>query len=403
MEQSLPSGISPSDSANTPTRPTAQGEYAWRDVLNSLVVPLLAVLTAVLIGSVFILLAGLDPLRAFTGLWQGAFGTDAAVTRTLIKMTPLILSGLAVAFAFKGGLFNIGAQGQLVVGALCSATAGFALTGLPPLIHIPLTLLAGVAGGAVWAFIPGLLKARTGAHEVISTIMLNYIASLLVEWLVSPARANTPAGPLAFCTVPGQCASNPNRTPPILESAYLPNIYVPGGTAPDALHMGVLIAIFVAILVWIVLYRTTFGFEVRMVGLNPSAARYSGIKVARMTILTMVISGGLAGLAGAIQTAGVNHEFQTNQSLTLGFDSIAVALLASSNPIGIIPSAFLFGALDAGSAQMQLNSKVPTELIQVVQALILMFVAADQIIRGVYRIKSKGGGGVKLSSSWGKQ
>jgi general nucleoside transport system permease protein len=369
-------------------------------VLRSIAVPVLAVVTAAIIGSIFILLAGLDPFSAYQGLLEGGLGSDAALTRSLIKMAPFILSGLSVAFAFKGGLFNIGAQGQLVVGAMFSAWAGFAISGLPPVLHVLIALGAGILGGALWGLIPGLLKAYTGAHEVISTIMLNYVASNLLEWLVTPARPSANPGPLAFCNKIGSCALA--KTPPILESAYLPVVYTPGGNASDVLHLGVFLAVAVALLVWLVLYRTTFGFELRMVGLNPSAARYSGINVPRLTVLTMVISGGLAGLAGAIQTQGVFHEFQTNQSLTLGFDSIAVALLAGSHPIGIIPSALLFGILGAGGGQMQLASRVPVELIQVIQALILMFVAADQIIRYVYRIRGADQAEkVKLSTGWG--
>ncbi|MBX3061497.1 MAG: ABC transporter permease [Anaerolineae bacterium] len=346
------------------------------------------------------LLVGLDPIRAFTGLLQGSLGSDAALTRTLVKATPLLLSGLAVAFAFKGGLFNIGAQGQLVIGSVAAAWVGFSLPSIPAPIHILLCLLAGVAGGALWGSIPGILKARSGAHEVISTIMLNYIASNFVEWLVSPASPTNPPGPLALCKTVGSCAEA--KTANILESARLPVLYQPGGTAPDTLHIGIFIALGAAILVYLVLYRTTFGFELRMVGLNPTAAKYSGIKVGRMTILTMMISGGLAGLAGAIQSTGVFYNFQTNQSLALGFDSIAVALLAASNPIGVIPSSLLFGALDAGSTQMQFLSRVPTEIIQVISALILMFVAAEQIIRRIYRIRSASEGDkVALSTGWG--
>jgi ABC-type uncharacterized transport system permease subunit len=385
-----------------PSAPIRRSSTVIRSIARSILVPVLAVFTAVIIGSLFILLAGLDPFKAYSGLLNSSLGSDSGLTQSLLRMAPFILSGLSVAFAFKGGLFNIGAQGQLVVGALCSAWAGFAIQGLPPLLHVIVGLLAGVAGGMLWGLIPGLLKAYTGAHEVISTIMLNYIASNLLEWLVTPVTARTAAGPLAFCDVIGKCALG--KTPPILESAYLPVIYKPGGNTPDQLHLGVFIAIAVALVVWIVLNKTTFGFELRMVGLNPNAARYSGINVRRMTILTMMISGGLAGLAGAIQTQGLFHEFQINQSLTLGFDSIAVALLAGSNPIGIIPSAFLFGVLGAGSRGMQLASRVPPELIQVIQALILMFVAADQIVRYIYRIRAKGSDEkIVLSTGWGQR
>jgi ABC-type uncharacterized transport system permease subunit len=369
--------------------------------LRGLLVPVLAVFTAVVIGAAFILLAGFDPFKAYGSLLQGSLGSDAALTRSLLKMTPLILSGLAVAFAFKGGLFNIGAQGQLVVGALCSAWAGFAITGLPPVLHVPIALAAGVLGGMLWASIAGVLKAFTGAHEVISTIMLNYVASLLLSWAVAVGTSTTPPGPLAACKTLSQCAIA--KTPPILPSAYLPVIYTPSNGS-DVLHIGIFIAIAVALLVWAVLYKTTFGFEVRMVGLNPNAARYSGINVKRLTIVTMAISGALAGLAGAIQTQGVNHGFEVNQSLTTGFDAIAVSLLAANSPLGIIPSAFLFGVMNAGSGQMQLESKVSTDLIGIIQALILMFVAADQIIRQIYHVRVQGvGEKVKLSTGWGQR
>lgn len=370
--------------------------------LRGLLIPFLAIFTAILIGSVLILLAGLDPIKAYSGLLQGALGTDAGIVRTLVKMTPLLFAGLSVAFAFKGGLFNIGAQGQLIFGSLLSSWVGFGISGLSPVLHVLLAVFAGFIGGALWGAIPGFLKAYRGAHEVIVTIMLNYIAALLVEWAVSPIRASAPAGPLAACREIGRCAQG--KTPDILASAHLPALYTPVGGDSDVLHIGVFMALFAAVIIYILVYRTTFGFELRMVGLNPGAAKYAGVNVKRMTILTMMIAGGLAGLAGAVQTLGVNYRFEVNQSLTLGFDSIAVSLLASNNPLAIIPSALLFGGMSAGGTNMQVTSRVPADLIQVVQALILMFVAADQIIRSLYRLKApKDAAKVQLSTGWGQR
>ncbi len=372
-------------------------------IVRGVGLPLLSVFTAVIIGGIFIILAGYDPIAAYQGLLDGAFGDAASLTRTLVKMTPLVFSGLAVAFGFKGGLFNIGVQGQLIMGSVTSAWIGFALPvdlGDPVLstvVHVFLALLAGAVGGALWGAIPGLLKAYTGAHEVITTIMFNYIASNLISWLLyagSPAEG-----------IPPGLLNDGNgviaRTPSILQTAQLPVIYDPPG--PQALHLGLFLAVIAAVFILFLMNRTTFGFELRMVGLNSPAARYSGISVKRITVLTMVISGALAGLAGAMQTLGVNYRYEPNQSLGLGFDAITVALLASSHPLGILVSAFLFGAMDAGGTRMQFNSGVPTEIVMVVQALILMFVAAEQIIRMIYRIRGKAEVGQKLSTGWGQR
>ncbi|MBN1966792.1 MAG: ABC transporter permease [Anaerolineae bacterium] len=349
------------------------------------------------------ILAGYDPLAAYGGLLNGAFGNAASLTRTLVKMTPLIFSGLAVAFAFKGGLFNIGVQGQLIMGSVVSAWVGFAVPvdlgdpTLSTIVHIALALLGGLIGGALWGAIPGILKAYTGAHEVITTIMFNFIATNLISWALYAGAPGEgiPPGPL------NDGNGIQARTPTILATARLPVIFDPPG--PQTLHLGMFLAIIAAVVILLLISRTTFGFEVRMVGLNPSAARYGGVSVKRVTVLTMMIAGGLAGLAGAMQTLGVNYRYEPNQSLGLGFDAITVALLASNNPLAVVLSAFLFGAMDAGGTRMQFNSGVPNEIILVVQALILMFVAADQIIRMVYRIKGEGGVEQTLSTGWGQR
>jgi simple sugar transport system permease protein len=293
-------------------------------------------------------------------------------------------------------MFNLGAQGQLIIGSITAAWIGFAVKGLPPLLHVVLAMGAAGLAGALWGAIPGALKAYADAHEVITTIMLNFIAGRFAEWLISTGSADGKIrpGPLSVPNPKDAIA----RTPEILDSAKLPVIY----TVPPnfELHAGIFLAILASVLIMYLLYRTTLGFQLRMVGLSPSAAKYAGVNVKRMTILTMVIAGLLAGLAGGVQTLGVNHHYEGNQSLGLGFDAITVAFLAGNNPLGVNPSAFLFGAMDAGTTRMARNAAVAPELIQVIQALILMFVAADQIIRRLYRIR--GGSGARFATRWGK-
>ncbi len=350
--------------------------------MQGFLIPLLSVFTAVLIGSILILLDGRDPITAFQGLFEGAFLEPRGLLATFRNMTPLVLSGLAVAFAFKSGLFNIGVQGQLIVGSVAAAWVGFSFD-LPPLIHVPLAILVGMLAGGLWAAIAGALKAYADAHEVITTIMLNYIAAQFTGWLISTPSGGMKAGPLAN---PAAAQDAIARTPAILPSARLPVIY----TVPPnfELHAGIFLAIIASVVIYFLLYRTTFGFQLRMTGFSPSAAHYAGVNVKQVTILTMLISGMLAGMAGSIQTLGVNWGYEGNQNLGLGFDGITVAFLAGNNPIGINISAFLFGAMDAGTTRMALSSNVAKELIQVIQALILMFVAADQIIRRLYHIRA---------------
>ena len=269
------------------------------------------------------------PLTAYYWLFQGAFGSVDAIIETLVFTTPLVLAGLAVGLGFKGGLFNIGAQGQFLMGALVAVWIGTTLSTATPLVAIPAAVIAGMLGGAAWGFIPGALKAFSGAHEVVTTIMLNYIAIGILAAMVS--------GPL-------QAPGAPNPVTGDVGNAALPVLVGRDG------HVGILIALVMTAVVWFLLYRTTLGFEIRTVGANPDAARYAGMRPSRLVVLTMSMSGLLAGLAGAGQLLGISHQMTGSYGTTVGFDSIAVALLGRSNPIGIVFAAVLFGAMRAGPA-----------------------------------------------------
>ena len=363
-------------------------------LVRSVSIPLLAVFTSVVVGSIFMLLNGYDPLAAYGGLLDGALGSPRAIGRTILNSIPFIFAGLSVAFAFKGGLFNIGAEGQLFIGAVTSAWVGVAASGLPSVLHLMLSLLAGFSAGMIWGGIPGILKAYTGAHEVITTIMFNFIGIVLTGWLVSKGGGGHNPGPLVD---PDPLNIVP-RTANVAESARLPVLFELG---KESMHFGIVIALVAALVVWWLVWKTPFGFGLRMVGLNPSAARYSGVNVARSTVLNMSIAGGLAGLAGAVETLGRNYYFAPNFNVGYGFDSIAIALLGHSHPAGVVLSALLFGMMDAGSTRMQLRAHVPSEIIKVVQALILAFVAANEIIRYVYRIRGERESDTALSAGWG--
>lgn len=354
-----------------------------RAIWRAISVPLTAVLLAGLIGAVILIVSGANPTQAYLALFRGSFGSLSALGRTLEKATPLIFSGLAVAFAFKAGLFNIGAQGQLLFGAIVAAYVGFSFEGIPAFIHAPLALLLGALAGGLFGSIPGALKTYTGAHEVITTIMLNYIAINITDYLADgPWKDTTPGNVVA-------------RTPEIFDTARIPSL----GDIP----LGFVIAFLAAIATWWFLWRTTIGFEIRTVGLNPNAARYAGIKVARIMILTMVLSGVLAGIGGAIETQGVVHRYQPGFNVGLGFDGITVALLGRNHPFGVLPAALLVGALKAGASQMQFSAGVAKEITDVIQALILFFVAADMIVRWIIRSRAEEGEKVTLSTGWGQQ
>jgi simple sugar transport system permease protein len=364
-------------------RPVARVSINWRQLLIELLVPLLAIFTALVIGALIIVATGADVVAAYGGLFRGALGTPKALANTLVEATPYIFAGLAVALGFKCGLFNIGAEGQLAMGAMFAAVAGVAFAGLPMIIHLPLALVIGMLGGALWGAIAGLLRAKTGAHEVITTIMLNYIAIRLTDYLIK--------GPFK-----DQSASAP-RTAFISPQAELPFLF----GEDYRLHAGFLLAIVVAFFIWWLLNKTTIGFEIRTVGANPDAAQYAGMSITRNFLLAMALSGGLAGLAGTTTVLGLEHNLKASFSAGYGFDSIAIALLARSNPIGIIPAAIFWGALRNGAGLMQLESGISINLINIVQALVIVFVAADQIVRWIYRIKSKGGSQAVFTRGWG--
>lgn len=344
---------------------------------TGLVIPLLAVFTALVVGAGIVMLAGVslgETLAAYQALLVGSVGSVKAISETLTAATPLILAGLSVALAFRAGLFNIGGEGQMLIGGMFGVLVGFSLTGLPIFVHLPLAVAAGIVGGAIWGFIPGFLKARTGAHEVIVTIMLNFIALRLVDFLLKT-----------------DLFQREGRNDPISKnvqsSAALPQLL---GWLDPALrvHLGLILALVAAGFIQWLLFRTTTGFEFRAVGANPNAARYAGMSISKVYILVMVIAGGLAGMAGTGQVLGVLDRASPGFAAGVGFDGIAVALLGRSNPWGVVAAAVLFGGLRAGGQQMQATAGVGIDLIAVIQGLIIIFVAAPALITALYRLKA---------------
>jgi ABC-type uncharacterized transport system permease subunit len=319
-------------------------------------------------------------------------GTDRVIAefnlqQTLILMTPLILTGLAVAFAFRCGLFNIGGQGQYIAGSIMAVWIGSSLSGLPSAVHILLAMLVGIAAGAFWAGIAGFLKATFGSHEVITTIMLNWI----MFWLGTSLFGL--GGPLQNTNPAEQAVPKSND---VLESARLTSIWVWGNPLLQGLHIGIFIAMAALVIYWVILNRTTLGYEVRTVGYNPEAARYAGISVARNYFLAMAISGAFAGLAGAIDVLGWEFRLAVNdvQISTIGFIGIAVALLGRNTATGVFFSALLFGALISGTSTRNLDPTIfdPTladNLTLLVQGLIVLFVGADVLILSLWNARRK--------------
>ena len=385
---------------------------------GTVVITVLAFVCAMIVGAVLIVIAD-EPTRAAMGyffaypwdafaaawhavssaylaLFQGSvldFGSFTGesnvpilgpISDTLFNAAPLILGGLSVAVAFRAGLFNIGGQGQLIAGAICAGWVGFTWH-LPVLLHLLVAMIAGLVGGAIWGGIAGWLKAQTGAHEVISTIMLNYIALYLLFYLLS---------------VPGfqAEASNQAISIPIDATARFPRLFGSGLSVNGSL----VVALLAALACWWLLTRSTLGFRLRAVGANHFAARTAGMNVGGSYVTVMLIAGALSGLAGSAQALGGNNVAITGDvDASIGFDAITVALLGRASPGGTVLAGILFGALRAGAVRMQAETGVPTEIVQVIQSVIVLFIAAPALIRAIFRLRQSGGGGVGgLAKGW---
>ena len=383
--------------------PEGIGGGSLRDALR---VPALAVLTGLIIGAFAILISGANVFTAYGALFVGSFGDPVRFytgfqqlfstgetagllkaiypfTESLVTATPYIFAGLSVALGFRCGLFNIGAEGQFFIGALSSAFVGYSLVGLPAYIHLPLAVLAGAAGGALWGIIPGYLKAKFGAHEVVNTIMMNWIAFKLSDWLL-----NGPMKASGFRPV----------TPNVEVTAELPRFF----PDPIRLNWGLILAFVVAYALYWFLFKTTLGFEIRSVGANPDAAKYAGMSIVRNLVFVMALAGGLAGLAGSAQVLGVDHWVGQGFSAGYGFDAIALALLGKSHPFGVVLSALLFGFLRSGATRMQSMAGIPIDIISIIQGMVIIFIAAPEIIRWLYRIKNIKVEETVLTRGWGK-
>jgi general nucleoside transport system permease protein len=343
----------------------------WISRLIDSLLPVFATLAALLIGAVMLLFLKVNPIEAYKALWDGAFGSSNAFAETLVKATPLLLVGLGICISFRGDVINIGGEGQMIVGAILATWVGLTFTELPGWLGITLAMLAGFLGGAVWGGIPGFLKAYFSVNEILSTVMMNAIAVQLMNFLlrgpmIDPSQA--------------ELASKIPQTARLLEIFRLPRL------VPTRLHLGALIAVILAILVYVLLWRTTLGYRIRAVGQNPHAARYAGIKVQRYIVLALLLSGAFSGLAGATQVYGVNYRMITDGSASgftgsAGFNGIVAALFGQLHPLWSIPASILFGALLVGANKMQRMVQVPSALVIALNGLVVVFVVSSEIWR----------------------
>ncbi|CDQ40055.1 MULTISPECIES: ABC transporter permease [Virgibacillus] len=334
----------------------------WFNIL----VPIISVIIGLLSGAIIMLVSGYNPIQGYVALFNGAFGDLYFFGETIRQTTPYILTGLAIAFAFRAGLFNIGAEGQVIVGWLAAVWIGTSMEA-PMYIHLPLALFVAALAGAFWGFIPGLLKARLGVHEVIVTIMMNYIALYSANAIIRRVLTDSA-----------------DKTETIASSASLASEWLEGLTYFSRMHYGIMIALFAAVIMWFIIERTNIGYELKSVGYNQHASKYAGMSVKRNIVLAMVISGAFAGLAGSMEGLGTYGNMTVSSGFSnIGFDGIAVALLGANTAIGVVLAAFLFGALKVGALNMPTHAGVPNELVDIIIALIIFFVASSYIIRWI--------------------
>ncbi|MDM5247006.1 MULTISPECIES: ABC transporter permease [unclassified Lysinibacillus] len=340
-------------------------------VINILV-PIISIIIGLIVGAIVMLVSGYDPVQGYSALWTGIFGDSYSIGNTIRQITPYILAGLAVAFAFRTGLFNIGVEGQLILGWLAAAWVGYAFE-LPKIIHIPLALLAAAAAGAFWAFIAGFLKAKFKVHEVIATIMLNYTALYIANAVIK------------------KLSDGSFKTERIHESASLRSPFLRELTDNSSLHYGIIVALLMVVVMWFILEKTTRGYELKAVGFNKHAAEYAGMSVNKNIILAMTISGMFAGLGGAMEALGTFQNASIKAGFTgIGFDGIAVALLGANTPLGVVFGASLFGSLKYGALNMPNAAGIPEEIVSIIIALIIFFVASGYIIRvGLQKLSKK--------------
>ncbi len=338
------------------------------ETLFDALLPVLATLAALAVGALMLLILKVNPVIAYAALWDGAFGSANSFAETLVKATPLLLVALGICISFRGDVINIGGEGQMIVGAVLATWVGLTFTDAPGWLVITLALVAGFLGGAVWGGIPGALKAYFNVNEILSTVMMNAIAVQLMNFLlrgpmIDPSQA--------------ELASKIPQTARLLDAFHLARL------APTRLHLGALIAVILAFLVYILLWRTTLGFRIRAVGQSPFASRYAGIKVPRYVVLALLLSGAFAGLAGAIQVYGVNYRMITDGSASgftgsAGFNGIVAALFGQLHPLWSIPASILFGALLVGANKMQRVVQIPSALITVMNGLVVVFVVSSE-------------------------